>query len=116
MNIQFHANESDVIKLATKLQCTTDKISKVIKASLLERKTSPYFRELEKRQEEGKEEEMDFLKELEIAVRWLKICNEEPRMVSCLRENYVDESKYAKFKKEALEFCDENEKMKRQYG
>jgi len=46
MNIQFYVTEREAGKIAGMLECTTDKIGRVLKASLLEKRTSPNFREL----------------------------------------------------------------------
>ena len=46
MNIQFYVTEREAGKIAGMLECTTDKIGRVLKASLLEKRTSPYFREI----------------------------------------------------------------------
>ena len=46
MNVQFYITEREAGKIAGMLECTTDKIGRTLKASLLGQKTSPNFREL----------------------------------------------------------------------
>jgi len=106
MNIQFYIIEREAGKLAGKLECTTDKIGRVLKASLLEQKTSPYFRELGKGQK-VEEEQVDLIEEkldpydkLDISTWWVKLCNEEPKAASWMQKNSeLLLSGYEEFKK-----------------
>ena len=45
-NAQFHLNKQEIIDVSTKLNCTNNKIGSVLKASLLDRKNSPDYRNL----------------------------------------------------------------------
>jgi len=105
MNIQFYIIEREAGKLAGKLECTTDKIGRVLKASLLEQKTSPYFRELGKEQKveeeqgEPKEEKLDPFDKLEISGCWVKLCNEEPKAASFMQKIIELLPDYEEFKK-----------------
>jgi len=95
MNIQFYIIEREAGKLAGKLECTTDKIGRVLKASLLEQKTSPYFRELGV----GKKEKLSIKEEQKIVARWLKYFDEEnPQQEYDTEAVGVDPEEYEKFK------------------
>ncbi len=108
MNIQFYLTEQEAIQIATKLQCRTDKIGLVIKATLLERRSSPNFRQLGLR---GMERKKDFLDEVSIGARWIRLYNEEPRLVSYIENYGYIEVKYVDFKKSATKFLTEWEKL-----
>lgn len=98
MNIQFYVTEREAGKIAGKLECTTDKIGRILKASLLEQKTSPNFRELG----EGKKEKPSIREEQKIVARWLKYFKEDPQAESMTKDLDVDPDEYLKFAQEVL--------------
>lgn len=70
-NVQISLNHDELIKLCSKLNCTTDELGKTLKASILDLKHSPYFSEKikivesEKRLSLQEQVEQMTLKELE---------------------------------------------------